>query len=198
MVFCYRLKVKGDGYLGCFGWFPLGSMRGRILSPSQESTSSGSCQSAEAKTRAYIGSVLLSLDTWRMDCLRRTHKERREHRAVRRRRRVHGHHGVGDARRPCGGTTAVQCSAVRRRWRVQLQALLLPLCSSRQLLFLCYGGLAARGAPSGGRNCKFVVVAASSLATAATSGYVRNGFINWLNVTFIELQPLHYHCRRQV
>ena len=74
-----------------------------------------------------------------------------------------------------------------------------PLCSSRQLLFLCYGGLAAsRGAPSGGRNCKFVVVAASSLATAATSGYVRNGFINWLNVTFIELQPLHYHCRRQV
>ena len=75
----------------------------------------------------------------------------------------------------------------------------LPLCSSRQLLFLCYGGLAAsRGAPSGGRNCKFVVVAASSLATAATSGYVRNGFINWLNVTFIELQPLHYHCRRQV
>ena len=74
----------------------------------------------------------------------------------------------------------------------------LPLCSSRQFLFLCYGGLAARGAPSGGRNCKFVVVAASSLATAATSGYVRNGFINWLNVTFIELQPLHYHCRRQV
>ena len=57
-------------------------MRGRILSPSQESTSSGSCQSAEAKTRAYIGSVLLSLDTWRMDCLRRTHKERREHRAA--------------------------------------------------------------------------------------------------------------------
>lgn len=167
-------------------------MRGRILSPSQESTSSGSCQSAEAKTRAYIGSVLLSLDTWRMDCLRRTHKEQREHRAVRR-RRVHGHRGVGDARRPCGGTTAVQCGggggASSR----------LPLCSSRQLLFLCYGGLAAsRGAPSGGRNCKFVVVAASSLATAATSGYVRNGFINWLNVTFIELQPLHYHCRRQV
>ena len=45
-----------------------------------------------------------------MDCLRRTHKERREHRAVRR-RRVHGHRGVGDARRPCGGTTAVQCGA---------------------------------------------------------------------------------------
>ena len=85
-------------------------MRGRILSPSQESTSSGSCQSAEAKTRAYIGSVLLSLDTWRMDCLRRTHKEQREHRAVRR-RRVHGHRGVGDARRPCGGTTAVQHGA---------------------------------------------------------------------------------------
>ena len=174
-------------------------MRGRILSPSQESTSSGSCQSAEAKTRAYIGSVLLSLDTWRMDCLRRTHKERREHRAVRRRRRVHGHRGVGDARRPCGGTTAVRCgggggaSSCRHcSWCC------LPLCSSRQLLFLCYGGLAARGAPSGGRNCKFVVVAASSLATAATSGYVRNGFINWLNVTFIELQPLHYHCRRQV
>ena len=39
---------------------------------------------------------------------------------------------------------------------------------------------------------------AACLATAATSGYVRNGFINWLNVTFIELQPLHYHCRRQV
>ena len=46
-----------------------------------------------------------------MDCLRRTHKERREHRAVRRRRRVHGHSGVGNARRPCGGTTPVQCGA---------------------------------------------------------------------------------------
>ena len=45
-----------------------------------------------------------------MDCLRRTHKEQREHRAVRR-RRVHGHRGVGDARRPCGGTTAVQHGA---------------------------------------------------------------------------------------
>ena len=45
-----------------------------------------------------------------MDCLRRTHKERREHRAVRRRRRrVHGHRGVG------GGTTAVQCAAALAR-----------------------------------------------------------------------------------
>ena len=96
-------------------------MRGRILSPSQESTSSGSCQSAEAKTRAYIGSVLLRLDTWRMDCLRRTHKERREHRAVRRRRRVHGHRGGGAPRRLSGGTTAAAAAtascpnAVRRR-----------------------------------------------------------------------------------
>lgn len=44
-------------------WILVISLGGRILSPSQESTSSGSCQSSESKTRAYIGSVLTH-DEW--------------------------------------------------------------------------------------------------------------------------------------
>ena len=128
-----------------------------------------------------------------MDCLRRTHKEQREHRAVRR-RRVHGHRGVGDARRPCGGTTAV-----RRRWRVQLQALC-PYAPLDNSYSYAMGVLLLRVARhlAGEIASLLLLQQAACLATAATSGYVRNGFINWLNVTFIELQPLHYHCRRQV
>ena len=121
----------------------------------------------------------LSLDTWRMDCLRRTHKGREQRLACR--RSCAPQYGAALSGTPQWRATVLK----RKHWAATAQGC--PQQASKlvvETLICCTASCYCW--------CKRHLVEIGQLCC------MKAAFINWLNVTFIELQPLHYHCRRQV